>query len=544
LVTGKVLVIGLDGATFNVLNPLIEKLELSHLSSLFNEGASGLLQSVFPPVTGPAWTSFMTGKNPGKHGIIDFVDVVSGNRKIVNSHSIRAENIWSILGGRGVEVGIVNVPVTYPPYKVNGFMISGMPTPEVNVAFSFPPSLGPELKEILGPYTVIVPWMRYGKRHMDRFLTDVIRCTQQRGKYTTYLMEKYNWDFFMVVFNGTDVIAHALWDVIDDLCINSSDSPRNKCEQLVSAYFQELDKVIGEICDLTDNNTTIFVVSDHGFGPMDKKMHINNWLSQIGLLSFDATKVRKKELLLHLEKFLSPVHAYYRRLFPKSKSRPLLYRDQFYDCINWKNTKAFSASFTQQGIYINLKGREPYGIVNPGKEYEEIRELLIAELRKLSDPETGKPMVNKVYKKEEVYDGPFLKYAPDIMFILQGGRYQADDIISKKVFEACSWRMTGTHRMEGIVAVKGKGVKKRWQIKGANIIDLAPTILYSLGVPVPDDMEGNILTDIYTRDFIAAHPIEYTKTPFSEVVRGADKVYSTEEEDLISQKLKDLGYLD
>lgn len=542
--TSKVLVIGLDGATFSVLKPLIEKFKLPNLSSLINEGASGLLQSVFPPVTGPAWSSFMTGKNPGKHGIVDFVDVVSGNRRIVNSHSIRSENIWSILGARGVEVGIVNVPVTYPPYKVNGFMISGMPTPVVNVAFSFPSSLGIELKKTLGPYTVIVPWMKYGRRRMNTFLRDVIRCTQQRGKYTTYLMEKYNWDIFMVVFNGTDIIQHPLWDVISGLCNNPTDSHHNKYEQLVLAYFQELDKIIGRICGLTDENTTIFVVSDHGFGPVEKKVHINNWLNQKGLLSFDVAKVRKKELLLHLGSLISPAAMYYRRIFPRNKSRPMLYRDRFYGCINWEKTKAFSASRTQQGIYINLKGRQSQGIVEPGREYEAIRELLIAELRGLSDPETGEPMVNEVFRREEVYDGPFLTYAPDIMFLLQGGRYQADDILSKEIFEDCSSKMTGTHRMEGIIAVKGSKIKKKSQVKNSNIIDLAPTILYSLGVPIPDDMDGKVLIDIFTEDFVATHAVQYTKALYSEIGKGEDTVYSVEETDLMSQKLKDLGYFD
>lgn len=248
--------------------------------------------------------------------------------------------------------------------------------------------------------------------------------------------------------------------------------------------------------------------------------------------------------MLHLESLISPAAMYYRRIFPRNKSRPMLYRDRFYDCINWEKTKAFSASRTQQGIYINLKGRQPQGIVEPGREYEAIRELLIAELRMLSDPETGKPMVNEVFRREEVYDGPFLTYAPDIMFLLQGGRYQADDILSKEIFEDCSSKMTGTHRMEGVVAVKGRKIKKKWQIKNANMIDLAPTILYSLGMPVPDDMDGKVLIDIFTGDFVAAHSVQYTKAPYSEIGKGEDAAYSAEEADLMSQKLKDLGYFD
>jgi predicted AlkP superfamily phosphohydrolase/phosphomutase len=379
---------------------------------------------------------------------------------------------------------------------------------------------------------------------MDTFLREVIRCTQQRGKYTTYLMEKYNWDIFMVVFNGTDIIQHPLWDVISGLCNNPTDSHHNKYEQLVLAYFQELDKIIGQLSGLTDENTTIFVVSDHGFGPVEKKVHINNWLDQIGLLSFDVAKVRKKELLIYLRSLISPAAMYYRKIFPRNRSMPMLYRDRFYDCINWEKTKAFSASRTQQGIYINLKGRQPRGIVEPGREYEEVREFMIAELQKLSDPEKGEPMVNKVYRREEVYAGPFLTYAPDIMFLLQGGRYQADDILSREIFEDCSSKMTGTHRMEGIIAVKGGKIKENCQIENANMIDLAPTILYCLGVPIPDDMDGKVLTDIFTEEFVSAHTIQYTKAPYSEMDKDEDTTYSAEEADLMSQKLKDLGYLD
>jgi predicted AlkP superfamily phosphohydrolase/phosphomutase len=380
---------------------------------------------------------------------------------------------------------------------------------------------------------------------MDTFLRDVIRCTRQRGKYITHLMKEYKWDVFMVVFNGTDIIQHPLWDVISSLCNNPSSSSHNKKnEQLILAYFQELDKIVGEMSDLADDDTTIFVVSDHGFGPVEKKVHINNWLNQIGLLSFDVAKVRKKKLLLHLGSLISPAAMYYRRIFPRNRSRPMLYRDRFYDCINWEKTKAFSASRTQQGIYINLKGKQPQGIVEPGREYEAIRELLIAELHGLLDPETGEPMVNEVFRREEVYDGPFLTYAPDIMFLLEGGKYQADDILSKEVFEDCSSKMTGTHRMEGIVAVKGRKIKKKWQIKNANIIDLAPTILYSLGVPIPDDMDGKVLIDMFTEDFVATHAVQYTKALYSEIGKGKDAAYSAEEADLMSQKLKELGYFD
>lgn len=545
MVSGKVLVLGLDGATFKILKPLVEKFDLPNLSSLINKSASGLLQSVFPPVTAPAWTSFMTGKGPGNHGVVDFADVVAGGgQKIVSSESIKSETIWSILGAMGKKVGLLNIPVTYPPPKVNGFVISGMPTPDRNVAFSSPPSLGRELSKSLGPYISIVPWMKYSRRHADRLLKDLIHCVRQRGKYTTYLMKEHEWDFFMVVFSSTDVIQHALWDVISHLCNNSPDSRYNKYEQLIVEYFQELDNILGKICDLTDDNTRIFVISDHGFGPVSKMVHINNWLSELGLLSYNAAKLRKLNFFVTVKKLISQVSPLSRFRFLRRNLVPMLHSDAFRMCIDWEKTKAFSASFTQQGIYINLNGRQPKGIVEPGKEYEELRKLLISELRKLTDPETGNPVVTDLFMREDVYNGTFLEYAPDIMFILEDGRYQADNVIGNKIFEACNSRMTGTHRMEGIIAVRGHGIKQEWMIENAEIIDLAPTILYSLGIPLPDDMEGKVLSDMFTEDFIDAHPIQYTKTSRSKIAGAGDTVLSSEETDIISQQLRDLGYLD
>ena len=201
----RVFAVGLDGATLDLIRPWVEEGKLPTFARIMREGSYGPLRSTIPPVTGPAWVSFMTGKNPGKHGIGDFLQRIAGEyrRTPVDSRSIKAEPFWATAGRRGKKVGILNVPVTYPPYEVNGFLVSGLLTPRSKEGFSYPEGLARELDQAVGGYRVNLDQF-YVKGRADRFLDDVRALVDTRTRAAQYLMSKYEWDFMMVHYIAID----------------------------------------------------------------------------------------------------------------------------------------------------------------------------------------------------------------------------------------------------------------------------------------------------------------------------------------------------
>jgi predicted AlkP superfamily phosphohydrolase/phosphomutase len=550
----KLVVIGLDGGSFNVIDPLIRENKLPNLKKMIVDGAKGELLSTIPPVTGPAWASFMTGKSPENHGLFDFVTPLQNEyeRQIVNYKHIKAKTIWSILSKYGREMGVINVPVTYPPPKVNGFLVSGMLTPGTESQYTFPSSLSQEIENEFGEYILDVWWQQYGGKRVKDFIQDQIDCTVKRGRITLNMMQTRRWDFFMTVFSGTDRIQHALWKFLFPMNGKNLSEKEREIRTLIIEYYQHIDRIIGEIVKEIDGEANVIVMSDHGFGPMMGKFSVNGWLEKIGLLSYDKKKLRKfrikskigpivmqmirKSDVINLRKRISP-HV------RKSPSRMKAYN--FFDCIDWSKTKAYAASNTEQGLYLNLAGREPNGIVKTGKDSDTVKEFIISKLKDLEDPKGNGKLVSRVYKKEEIYSGPFASTAPDIVIFLKEGEFLADVQPLEKMFMEPSWKTgTGTHRMEGILIAYGKDIKKGNNIEGARIIDLAPTILHMMNVPIPNDMDGRFLAEIFVDEFInknICRYIEPEEDDYSET--EGEALFSDEEAEQVEEKLKDLGYL-
>ena len=548
----KVFVIGIDSATFDIINPLIKKGALPNLELLIKEGVSGKLKSTIPPVTPPAWTSFMTGKNPGKHGVFDFYAPpnLGYQRPILNSKFNKAKTIWKILSENGKKVGIINMPMTYPPEEVNGFIIPGMQYGlDTNSGFSYPKELMHELNKAIGGYKVL-----YGDMVslyadiFDNLLKEWREIVKLREKAILYLMERYEWDFFMAVFYSIDVMQHHFWKFYDK---SHPLYKHSEYSEIIPEFYKCVDSSVGEILRRLDEDTVVMVVSDHGAGPEHKAFYINKWLAKEGFLTF-------KPKYIPLWKFRLPhiIYKILRRAGVKAiewtvpiSYLPLLWRKidpreglRVHELINWNKTKAYSGNHTEQGIYINLKGREPYGIVESGKEYEEIRNSIIEKLRKVEDHKTGERVVSKIYKKEEIYKGPYTYLAPDIFVDMKEGQY----LIQKEVY---NWglfnyadKSSGTHRMDGIFIMKGANVKRGEGVDNLNITDIAPTILHVLGVPVPDDMDGKVLTQLFKESFQEANPVRYTKI-ISEYMTDDRGIYSDEEDEKMRKMLRDLGYM-
>lgn len=551
----KAFVIGLDSATFDILLPMARKGLLPNLARLLNEGAWGELESTFPPVTPPAWSSFMTGKNPGKHGVFDFYapPSVDYERQVLNARSIRARTLGRMLSDLGARVGLVNVPITHPPEKIEGFVIPGLQyafSPEHG--FTHPPELLQEIQEKFGAYEVAFGDEKsLYTNELDTFIERWERIHSVRTKTVLYLMASRPWNLFMVVFSSIDMIQHHFWKFHDASHPLHDALLRERYGPVIEKFYQKIDASVGEILSRLDEETVVLVASDHGAGPELQSFYLNRWLMREGLL-----KVRAR--FYPLVRFKFP-HLFYKVLgrlrcsaiswtIPMSLYRALKDRVDPRDglrlaqLIDWARTQAFAGNHTEQAIYINVRGREPAGVVEPGEEYERLRDRIIDRLAGLKDPATGERAVDGIWKKEELYHGPYLPQAADIYFLMRGGSIIARKELQYRELFRPPDKTSGTHRMEGVFVIAGRGVQRGARLKGLKIYDAAPTLLYSIGLPVPDDMDGRVAVEAFEKGWVEAHPIRHIVAPPQDTDTEGG-IYGAEDAEKIRETLKSLGYM-
>ena len=281
----KVFVIGLDGATWNLIDPMVAKGELPALKKLIGNGTRTVLKSTLIPVSPAAWGSFATGCGPDKHGIFDFVHRKKGTYEQVpySSRDRKCEAIWNILSKEGKKVGILNVPGTYPVEKVNGFMVTGFPTLEEYEDFTYPRNLLWELRREIGKDFRFQPKIHFQEE--ARFLEEIHLITDNVFKATNYLMNNKKWDFFMTVFMGIDALGHAFWRYMDPQHPMYDGNVPKEFKQAIFNIYKHIDKNIYALQKNVDSDTAIILMSDHGFGPVYYGVSINNWLLDEGFLA-------------------------------------------------------------------------------------------------------------------------------------------------------------------------------------------------------------------------------------------------------------------
>lgn len=546
----ELVVIGIDSATFDIIDPLVAQGKLPVLSRLKREGVWGRLTSTVPPVTPPAWTSFMTGMNPGKHGIFDFSSYTTHGyeRPLVSSKSIKAKTLWRILSENGNSVGVINVPLTYPPEKVNGFIIPGMQYAlDVKTGFTYPQQLLEEIEHRFGRYEVV-----YGDERalytdeLDLFIQRWKEITEKRQKVILYLLEKYNPDVFMPVFYCIDPIQHHFWKFYDRAHPQYNHKLAAKYKGVIPEFYQILDKYVGEILERVGKDTTTLILSDHGAGPYLKGVFINKWLMQKGLLKIKyrylpLIKIKWPHMLFKvLRRFGHPAIAWtipmslYSRLKNDVDPREGL---RLSEIIDWKRTKVYAGNYTEQGVYINYKGREVNGIVDE-KEYSELKDYLIKSLYDLIDPLTDERVVDQVIRREDIYSGSYSEFAADLFVGMGGGTVLLQKGIHNGLFLQKP-HMSGTHRAEGILIAHGENIKNSLILSNPRIVDLAPTILYLMGCPVPMDMDGRVLREIIKDEFINGSEVQFGPPAGLE---DQDDLYTQQEEEKIKEILRQLGY--
>jgi predicted AlkP superfamily phosphohydrolase/phosphomutase len=554
----KVLFIGLDGSTFDVLDPLMQAGLMPRLRSFIEGGVRGLLETTIPPITPTAWVSWMTGKNPGKHGVFEFLLRRKGSGALPDMPvSARARDglpFWDVLGQMGKRAIVTNVPCTYPPQMSNGLMVSDFLTPRGRRDFTHPAGLIEEIESRFGPYQLYITEV-YSPGKVDNILNQLFEELEYKTKVNRYLMDEYGWDVFATHYWGTDRFQHELWHLLDESHPFFDRKEHDAHVGRIHEYWNAVDSTLGELFDAAGDGSTVYLGSDHGFGPIRKFLCFNVWLIQEGLLVLKRDAMtRFKRAIFGLG--LTPDLAYrsamklglaHLRLSMGVTNRSSLMRLAnnlmlSLGDVDWGRTVAFSKGNYGQ-IFINLKGRESRGIVEPGAQYEEVMRDVIGRLRALVDPETGGPLIGPVWRREDLYTGPHTDESPDIQFLpndMSNKPLGTLDLTSNK-FITPVYGNSGDHRMHGIMLGRGPELKRGAVVEGARIIDYAPTILHSFGVEVPSDMDGRVLEDIFTEEYLLDNPVRISDAgAYAEPEKvGA---MTDEESDEIRERLRGWGY--
>lgn len=554
---GKVIVIGLDGATFDLIKPWATAGYLPTLHRLLQAGAHGELRSTVPPMTAPAWTSFATGCNPGKHRLYDWIAREPDSYKFtpVTALDGTAPTLYTLLSEHGRSVVALNVPMTYPPTAVNGVMVSGMPTPSTNVTFTYPEQAYQDILDAVGDYILYPdPGEAYSDSGIDAFLERLYRCTDLRLRAFDYLRAREAAAFAMMVFNGTDTISHALWKFMDPQHPLHDPAKAARYGNAIRDYYRAVDGLLAPLVDDLADDTTLILMSDHGFGPFHKFIHVNNWLIEQGFMAVKpGLRARLKQRLFNLG--FSPMNVYNTLMslgFGKLKREVVRGQGQgllktlflSFEDVDWERTAAYSLGNVGQ-IYLNVAGREPQGCVAPGAEYERVRDEIIARLGELRDPATGEKVVETVYRREEIYHGAQLERAPDIVFLptrLEYFGFGEYEFGSHKIIEAMRRGISGTHRMNGIFLAYGKAIRPASETPNASLVDLAPTILHLMSVPIPEHMDGRVLEEVVAPDFTPA-PLADGGAWQGNGRGGNGDGLSDEEKRIVAERLRGLGYV-
>ncbi len=536
----RMLIVGLDGATFDVLGPLMEQGRMPRLRAVLDAGASGTLYSTVPPITPAAWTTFLTGKQPGTHRILDFegYDVNTGRLSLNSSHRVgHVRNLWQILSGHGLKVGSVNVPLTYPPFAVNGFLVTGFETPSSESNFAYPPELKQAILQRWPDPTLKAKWRRKvggGEKLFQQNLDYLSNSFHQGAEMTTWLGDKFGWDVLMVVFKLVDNLQHKTWKYIDPRWADRNPMRRDR----VIRCFEELDKAIGTLTDYARaHGSTVLMVSDHGHGSLEGKVYPNRLLEKWGYLKLRA---RTAQLARGARRRL--------RRFATGKNKRAPIDDiQRYIPLDLSGTRACVMHAGNAGfLYINLRGRQPGGIVEPA-DYEllrkELEERFMGGECRVHNPE-GKEvqLFTAVHRPEELYsrsreDEPWM---PDLILIQHETLAVVRRMRGKHVVRWIPYRrLEGTHRKEGILVACGPGIAKTKNVS-AHLVDCAPTILGMLGLPIPSDMEGRVLHEILERPVTLQ-----TEAPGEALtVQAHEDLYTEKELRQVTERLADLGYLE
>lgn len=544
----KVVLIGLDGGAFHVLRPLIDAGVMPILARFLREGASGLLLSTRPPVTVPAWPTMFTGVNPGRHGIFSFTCRKSGRGKphTASLMDVKAPTLWELLGSSGYRVGIMNVPVTFPAQPVNGFMVSGFPAPDGLSEVVWPRE---EYDKLIHKFPdFLVNWPGLGKQASNdakkvSAIKSVNAWLRARIRVFEYFLDRHCVDFCFLVFEYTDKVQHWFYPLLNSMINKSFTDEDSEIFELLKEGYGEIDRAIARLVERFGENANYIVVSDHGFGPVNRVVYLNHLLEQHGLFT-----PRRMKALAAKAASLGRFPLCIRSRLGLAQDEPWHRLDTWESPLtNFSRTKAFAGHQYEQAIYINVIDKCFHGVVQPGSEYNAIRRKIVNILRQAKDFRTGKFIFEGAWPYEEIYTGEYIHNSPDVIFDLAPGYVVSAGIGLSIVLDNGFLRNaresdgTGFHRPDGIFLGYGPAFRSTQNVN-ATLLDVAPTVLALMGVMIPAGMDGCIIEEaVWPSSISFGHKAKKVSKPTRE--RASDSVYSLDDEKEIARRLADLGYL-
>ena len=533
--TERVVLIGLDGGTFSTLDPLMEDGVMPFLKGFLASGVRGDLLSVMPPLTPPGWASLVTGRTPGNHGILDFFRFESPQSRyirLVNSRDVKCETLWSIISRQGLKATALNFPLMTPPPPMSGYAVPGWAPWRYLRRMCSTRELYDRIKTVPG-FNVQDLAMDLelegkaiegsSKEEYEDWIRFHIRREKQWFEILRYLMQEDPCDLTAVLFDGVDKLQHLLWRFIDPNYVPTYPSAwEQRIRDLCLEYFRQLDGFIAETVAMAGPEASVFLASDHGFGPSTEVFYLNAWLHRQGYLEWatqapeDSGEVGKLGL-------------------------DMTSRWSF--MVDWNRTTAYGLTPSSNGVHIAVAGRRGQHGIDP-KEYERVRSILMDQLREFTDPATGGRVVTQIRTREEAFSGTQMDMAPDLTLSLRDGGFVS--ILKSDVTLKPRPEVMGTHRPEGIFMAKGPGICRGRSLPALSIADVAPTLLYTLGLPVPSDLEGCVAEQIFEPVALRKRPArvgEPTQVPEAFPQR-LDQKEEKEGEAQVLERLKQLGYVE
>jgi predicted AlkP superfamily phosphohydrolase/phosphomutase len=537
-------IIGLDGATFRLLDLLCDAGVMPSLATLRASGVDGVLRSTTPAYTPPAWVSMLTGVNPGRHNVYGFLSSTPQEPvKIAHAGTIAATPIWRFANEREARIGVYNVPMTFPPATdVNGFLVSGglaagWTSPDVR-GFASDEEVGSLITQVTGdayPIDTVVSYENDWSR--PEVIDEVSAIQAKRRRVLEALLERRDVDLLFAVFEGPDRLQHLHYQYLVESSEWFGRPEAQGVRDRAWSYFQELDGAVADIVAWAGEGGNVMVVSDHGAGPWEKTLNMNLLLDEWGFLRLPAvSKLTRTRLVA------GPVQAAARKLLPRSVL--LSTKSRINRGLDWSTTRAFASQVAEQGIHVNeMDGALPHGIVDradvPALEAE-----LVERLLGLVDPDDGAPVVDAVIRRAEVATGPFVARAPHLFPICRDQRIElSDTLAASSVLTDHRDRPWGYHHQDGVFIGAGPAFVDGSLPRALEIVDVLPTAFTVAGLPVPDGLDGRVPAEILTVEAQKAHgPSEGVAERTTE---GASSYpFSEEDEKQIEESLRGLGYIE
>lgn len=551
----KVIVVGFDGAPPHLLRRWVEQGHLPNFARLYREGVGGIMASTPQCNSAPAWSSFATGVNPGRHGVFSFMNRVphSYRAKRIDAGDRHGATFWDIAGSQDRRCAVLNVPVTYPVRPVNGLQVGDWLCPALTApGATYPADLADEITRRMPDFAFHPDVKRHfvAGRHAAA-LKQIHRGIEQKAAVGRMLYDREDWDLFVLVFVETDAAQHYYLHTADEQHPLYAQAQAQGLAGALLEVYRQADEVLGEYMARVDDNTTLLVMSDHGASANTQgRAFMRSFLHNIGLLQMKErmgpgergrralTRVRKwgfETLNAHLPK---SVKVKLNAVMPKARER--LFADAFTQDVDWPHTRAYSY-YWETDPFVNVRGRDPDGIVSPDGEYSEVCDFIVNQLLQAREEKTGEPVVDEVLYKRDHYHGEYYDLAPDLIVrwrenLMMNGivsRVNGSDKIARAEIRDDT---IGAHHPDATLLMWGRDVRPGAATNGATIMDLAPSILALLGCAVPDNLDGHVLADALD---VA---VEQTAGVAAGVAEP-ERIYSAEEEAEVESRLRNLGYL-